>query len=101
MNLILSIFIRFQGVASALNRAGFLVNYPLVQLTNLMGSKPLLNLTVYDYLWGYDDPLVRLASGIVPKFINFRKFGLLDRVSIFFINLHSTLNVKCIFTFQS
>ena len=76
-----------QGIYSAISDAGFFVNYPLTQLANLLGSKPILNITVYDYLWGYEDPLVRLASGIVPNFINFRKFGLLDRVSFkhFFI----------------
>jgi len=57
------------------------VNYPLVQLANVMGAKPILNISVYDYLWGYEDSMVTLASGIVPNFINFQKFGLLDRVN--------------------
>jgi len=70
-----------------LSDAGFIVNYPLVQLANLMNAKPILNISVYDYLWGYNDPMVKLASGIVPNFINFQKFGLLDRVSkSFFIS---------------
>lgn len=70
-----------QGISSALSDAGFIVNYPIVQLANLMNTKPILNISVYDYLWGYEDSLVKLASGIVPNFINFQKFGLLDRVS--------------------
>ncbi|EFN62240.1 Scavenger receptor class B member 1 [Camponotus floridanus] len=68
------------GVSSALHDAGFLVNYPVVQLANVMGSKPILNISVYDYLWGYEDSMVTLASEIVPNFINFKKFGLLDRM---------------------
>lgn len=76
------IYFFLQGVSSALYDASFFVNYPLAQLTNLLDTKPILNMTVYEYLWGYEDPLVRLASGIVPNFINFKKFGLLDRVSI-------------------
>ncbi|XP_008557415.1 scavenger receptor class B member 1 [Microplitis demolitor] len=72
--------IPFLGVSSALYDASFFVNYPLAQLTNLLDTKPILNMTVYEYLWGYEDPLVRLASGIVPNFINFKKFGLLDRM---------------------
>ncbi|KMQ83466.1 scavenger receptor class b member 1-like protein, partial [Lasius niger] len=44
-----------------------------------MGAKPILNISVYDYLWGYEDSMVTLASGIVPNFINFQKFGLMDR----------------------
>ncbi|XP_011297796.1 scavenger receptor class B member 1-like [Fopius arisanus] len=68
------------GVSSAVHDQGFLVNYPLAQMANLLDSKPILTMPVYEYLWGYEDPLVRLAAGIVPNFINFRKFGLLDRM---------------------
>ncbi|KAK0095240.1 hypothetical protein PV326_008892 [Microctonus aethiopoides] len=68
------------GVSSALYDAGFFVNYPLAQLANMLDSKPILNISVYDYFWGYEDSLVRLASGIVPNFIDFEKFGLLDRM---------------------
>lgn len=70
----------FLGVLSALHDAGFFVNYPIVQLANAMGAKSILNISVYDYLWGYEDSMVTLVSGIVPNFINFRKFGLLDRM---------------------
>ncbi|XP_018315153.1 scavenger receptor class B member 1 [Mycetomoellerius zeteki] len=72
--------IPYLGISSALSDAGFIVNYPIVQLANLMNTKPILNISVYDYLWGYEDSLVKLASGIVPNFINFQKFGLLDRM---------------------
>ncbi|XP_034941123.1 scavenger receptor class B member 1-like [Chelonus insularis] len=68
------------GVTSALHDSGFFVNYPLAQITHILDSKPLVNMTVYEYLWGFDDPLIRLASGVVPNFINFEKFGLLDRM---------------------
>ncbi|XP_015123047.1 scavenger receptor class B member 1 [Diachasma alloeum] len=68
------------GVSSAVYDQGFIVNYPLAQLAHALNSKPILNMSVYEYLWGYEDSLVRLASGIVPNFINFRKFGLLDRM---------------------
>ncbi|XP_033221751.1 scavenger receptor class B member 1-like isoform X2 [Belonocnema kinseyi] len=68
------------GVSSALHDKGFLVNYPLTQLANLMGAEPILNISVYDYLWGYNDPLIKLAGNIVPSFVNFQKFGLLDRM---------------------
>ncbi|XP_011870818.1 PREDICTED: scavenger receptor class B member 1-like isoform X2 [Vollenhovia emeryi] len=70
----------FLGASSALSDSGFMVNYPFVQLTNLMKAKPILNMTVYDYFWGYEDSMVTLASGIVPKFVNFQKLGLLDRM---------------------
>lgn len=43
-------------------------------------SKPLLNLTVQDYLWGYDDKLVSLGHAALPSFITFDRLGLMDRV---------------------
>ncbi|KAF7987420.1 hypothetical protein HCN44_003182 [Aphidius gifuensis] len=68
------------GVSSALRNAGFIVNYPLAHLANILNSQPILKMTVHEYLWGYDDSLVRLAAGIIPNFVNFKKFGLLDRM---------------------
>ncbi|XP_071875306.1 platelet glycoprotein 4 [Bombus fervidus] len=68
------------GAFSTLHDAGFFVNYPLNSLINLLNSKPILHLTVHDYLWGYEDTLIHLASNIMPSFINFGKFGLLDRM---------------------
>lgn len=61
-------------------------------LVKTTSSDPLLQLTVKDYLWGYDDPLISLASTVVPTIIPFKKLGLLDRmfddgVNIVTINL--------------
>lgn len=75
------IFNNTQGLSSSLHDAGFFVNYPWTSLINILDSKPILKLSVHDYLWGYEDKLIRFASGIVPNFIDFIKFGLLDRVS--------------------
>lgn len=44
-------------------------------------AQPILNLTVHDYLWGYEDKLVKLASKLAPKVFNFEKFGIMDRVN--------------------
>lgn len=68
------------GLSSTLDDAGFFVNLPWSQLLNILDSKPILHMSVHDYLWGYEDRLIRLASTVVPRFINFRKFGLLDRM---------------------
>ncbi|XP_001600667.2 scavenger receptor class B member 1 [Nasonia vitripennis] len=68
------------GIFSSLHNAGFFVNYPFAQLTNFLDSKPILHISVQDYLWGYDDSLVSLAGTVVPSYIDFKKFGLLDRM---------------------
>lgn len=90
--------IAYLGASSALHNAGFLVNYPLTQLATMIGAKPILNMSVHEYLWGYEDKLVSLASNIVPSFINFQKFGLLDRMydegeNIVTINLRKNDNM--------
>nr|XP_031841755.1 scavenger receptor class B member 1-like [Nomia melanderi] len=86
------------GISSTLHDASFLVNFPWSSLVNMLDSKPILHITAHDYLWGYEDRLVHLASSIVPSFINFRKFGLLDRMydegdNIVFMNIGKNKNM--------
>lgn len=78
-------FFNKKGISSALSDSNFLVTYPLAQIFELLDSQTILNITAYEFLWGYEDVLISLASNVVPSFVNFRKFGLLDRVSL---NLH-------------
>lgn len=49
-------------------------------LAKSTNAKPILNLTVHDYLWGYQDNLVSLANSVLPNYINFDRFGIMDRV---------------------
>lgn len=50
-------------------------------LIKTMNAKPLINITVDEFMWGYDDNIVKLANNIVPNFITFERIGILDRVS--------------------
>lgn len=50
-------------------------------LVKSLNAKPLINLTVNDFMWGYDDNLVKLANNLVPDIITFERLGVLDRVS--------------------
>ncbi|XP_021917896.1 scavenger receptor class B member 1-like [Zootermopsis nevadensis] len=68
------------GMASMLHKSPALLNVGLATLARYLDSQPLLNLTAHEYLWGYDDPLVRLASTILPNWIPFSKLGLMDRM---------------------
>lgn len=62
------------------------VNLVFNSLVEYLDSKPILNLSVKEFLWGYDDRLVKMASNVLPSWINFAKFGLLDRVIIVVTN---------------
>lgn len=50
-------------------------------LAKSTSATPTLNITVHDYLWGYQDTLVSLAHTVMPGYIDFSRFGLMDRVS--------------------
>lgn len=57
------------------------LNLGVNQLANYLNAKPMLNLTIYDFFWGYDDNLIELANNLIPSWITFEKLGVLDRVS--------------------
>ena len=57
-----------------------LVKFALSSVTNMLGAKQFLNLTVQEYLWGYEDPLLEFANTVIPSWIDFKKFGIMDRV---------------------
>lgn len=40
---------------------------------------PVRNISVQDYLWGYEDSLVTMGNTFLPKIFHFNKLGLLDR----------------------
>jgi hypothetical protein len=62
------------------NSSSFL-NVGLSTLARYLGSQPFLNVTAHEYLWGYDDQLVRLANTFLPSWLPFSSLGLMDRVS--------------------
>jgi CD36 family len=70
--------IGFSNTAAKLSSFAALSFSTLAKTTS---SQPILNLTVHDYLWGYSDNLISFARTILPNYVNFDRFGLMDRVS--------------------
>jgi hypothetical protein len=68
-------------MASMLHNSSLFLNLGLSTLARYLNSQPFLNLTAHEYLWGYDDQLVRLASTVLPNWLPFSRLGLMDRVS--------------------
>lgn len=68
------------GMSSQMNKWSIFAAMTLSSLAMSLKLQPLLDMTVDEYLWGYDDPLVKFGSQIIPSFINIEKFGLLDRM---------------------
>lgn len=74
--------IAYLGVASAAYRMSAWASLAVAAALKPLGMSPFLNITVHDLLWGYEDPLVQVASTLLPNIIHFKKIGILDRVSI-------------------
>ncbi|XP_060858229.1 scavenger receptor class B member 1-like isoform X1 [Metopolophium dirhodum] len=68
------------GFSSMLRSSPMFVNVVFNSLVEYQDSQPILDLSVKEFLWGYDDKLVKMASSVLPTWINFSKFGLLDRM---------------------
>lgn len=86
MDIISTPNIALLGASSAAAKMSFFAALAISTLTSSLNSQPVLNLTVHDYLWGYEDPLVSLGANIIPSIITFDKLGILDRVKLFYLN---------------
>lgn len=69
------------GLSSVASEISSFAALGLSTLAKSTSSKPILNLTVHDYLWGYEDNLVRLANRVLPNIFHFEKLGIMDRVN--------------------
>ncbi|GLV45391.1 uncharacterized protein CBL_05494 [Carabus blaptoides fortunei] len=68
------------GIASMLHQSSMFLNLAVLSITRMLNSQPVLTMTVEDYFWGYEDKLVHMASKVLPNWIFFEKFGVLDRM---------------------
>lgn len=79
-DIIIALNVPMLGLSTLASDLSFFAALAVGTLVKTTSSQPFLPLTVQDFLWGYDDTLVSLASTIVPNIIPFKKFGLLDRM---------------------
>jgi len=56
------------------------VSFALSSLISYHNTQPFLKMPVKDFLWGYDEPLIKLARNVIPNWLDFTSFGLLDRM---------------------
>ncbi|CAB3365605.1 Hypothetical predicted protein [Cloeon dipterum] len=68
------------AVASKLADQSFFIQIGFSTLVNYIDSKPFDQVSVKEYLWGYEDPIVRLASVAYADVVTFKQLGLLDRM---------------------
>ncbi|XP_046403666.1 scavenger receptor class B member 1-like isoform X2 [Ischnura elegans] len=68
------------ALASLAHKSSRWTNLALSTLINYLESQPFLNLTVEEYFWGHEEPLLSFASTVLPTWITFSSLGLLDRL---------------------
>jgi hypothetical protein len=57
----------------------------MASIMDILKVKPFVEVSVGQLLWGYEDPLLKLAKDVVPKEqkLPYEEFGLLYGVSIY------------------
>ncbi|XP_055588278.1 scavenger receptor class B member 1 [Uranotaenia lowii] len=68
------------GLSSAAYRISTWASLAAAAALKPLGMSPFMNITSHELLWGYDDPVVKVASTLLPEFITFKKIGVLDRM---------------------
>ncbi len=69
----------FQGIGNKVT-ANILAKVGFNTLVLSTGSKPIINQTAKNYMFGYEDALITLAYNTLPSWIFFKKLGIIDRV---------------------
>lgn len=66
----------------------------MASIMDILKVKPFVEVSVGQLLWGYEDPLLKLAKDVVPKEqkLPYEEFGLLYGVGIYYN--HCSLSVK-------
>lgn len=70
-----------QGMSSYLWDASFFTKLGFNLLQNRMDSQPLINTTVYNFLWNLTDPLIKVAHQMAPTMVPVENMGILHQVS--------------------
>ncbi|XP_020816578.1 lysosome membrane protein 2 [Drosophila serrata] len=87
--------IPLMGVTTLASSMSMFASLGLSAITRQLDSQPMLELSVHEYMWGYEDRLVELAAKFVPSWIDFSSFGIMEKLfregnesNVFNMNLH-------------
>ncbi|KAF5294340.1 hypothetical protein FQR65_LT10793 [Abscondita terminalis] len=68
------------GITASLDEYSMAFKLAIAQIASMLDSKSFVNVSVEEYLFGYDDTLVALANNLLPNWIDFGRFGIIDRL---------------------
>lgn len=85
---IISLLLLFQSATSQSKHAARFLRLAMASIMDILKVKPFVEVSVGQLLWGYEDPLLKLAKDVVPKEqkLPYEEFGLLYGVSIYNIS---------------
>ncbi|KAH8383338.1 hypothetical protein KR009_008055, partial [Drosophila setifemur] len=72
--------IPLMGVTTLASSLSMFAALGLSALTKRLDAKPMLDISVHEYMWGYEDNLVELAGRFVPSWIDFSSFGIMEKL---------------------
>ncbi|GBP59860.1 Scavenger receptor class B member 1 [Eumeta japonica] len=67
------------SMSSMMSHKPFWMKIPFNLLTSNEKSQAIINMSAHSYLWGYEEPLIKLGNKFLPGWIFFTQLGLLDR----------------------
>lgn len=75
---------QFQSATSQSKHAARFLRLAMASIMDILKIKPFVEVSVGQLLWGYEDPLLKLAKDVVPKEqkLPYDEFGLMYNVSI-------------------
>ncbi|XP_068155739.1 lysosome membrane protein 2 [Drosophila tropicalis] len=72
--------IPLMGISTLASGLSMFASLGISALTKRLKAEPMLEVTVHEYMWGYEDHLVHLASKFVPSLIDFSSFGIMEKL---------------------
>ena len=73
-----------QSATSQSKHAARFLRLAMASIMDILKIKPFVEVSVGQLLWGYEDPLLKLAKDVVPKEqkLPYEEFGLMYGVSV-------------------
>ncbi|CAG9787505.1 unnamed protein product [Diatraea saccharalis] len=69
-----------ETMASMITTYPYFTRLAFSLLLTHLNTKAIVNQTAEEFLWGYDEPLIKLGNTVLPGWISFNTLGLLDRL---------------------
>ncbi|KAH9628762.1 hypothetical protein HF086_005387 [Spodoptera exigua] len=68
------------GIFSYLHNANYFVKTVLRSLVSMYSPEPFVQVSIYDYLWNFTDPVLEMSRNLVPGLVPVSNAGMLARV---------------------